>query len=149
MKKTIFSVVLALVLGSIALVYYVFNKPHRDVDSEKPSIRLSSADLFTNYSEKEKVSDSLYLNKVIEVNGKIGDITQDQKGEHVLVLEGDGMFGVVCSMNELDAENKKKVSTLKVGDKVTLKGICNGFDSDVKLNKCVVLEVANDKSQSI
>lgn len=149
MKKIIYSVVLLLVLAVIGIVYFIFNKPHRDVDSEKPSIQISAADLFANYSEKEKVSDSLYLNKVIEVNGKIGEITQDQKGERMLVLEGDGMFGVVCSMDELDRGNKKKVEALKVGDKVTLKGICNGFDSDVKLNKCVLLEVANDNPQSI
>lgn len=144
MKRKIYSLLLVLVLVIAGIVYYIFNKPHRNVESEKTSVRIMATDLFDRYSENEKLSDSLYLNEIVEVDGVILDVLKDQKGERMLVLEGGEMFGVVCSMDEKEAENKSRVDGLKPGAQVVLKGICTGFDSDVKLNKCVVVKEAEE-----
>ena len=139
MKKTILMMIIGVLFLGAGIVYYLYNKPHRNVESEEADILISSVQLFQNYSENEKKADSLYLNRVVRVNGLIRGIEQDQKGERVLILEAeDDIFGVVCSIDETNVENRKKSQALKAGDSVMLKGICTGFAEDVKLNKCVL-----------
>jgi hypothetical protein len=138
MKKLIILFIGAVLLTGAGIAYYLYNKPCRNVEEEGPAVRISAIQLFNDYSENEKKGDSLYLNKVVEINGQVSEIEKDQKGETVLILkEDDDIFGVACSIDESDPENKKKSEMLKTGDTVILKGICTGFADEVKLNKCV------------
>src|SRR5687768_3224809 len=121
MKRTIYTLVLVFILIICAIVFYVYYKPHRNVETEKPNVVVDGTDLFNKYSENEKLADSLYLNKLIEVKGEVGEIIKDQKGERVMVLKGDGNFGVVCSIDESDLDNRKKAASVKVGDIITVK----------------------------
>jgi hypothetical protein len=150
MKRTIYTLVLVFILIVAGVVFYIYYKPHRNVESEKPNVTVNSTDLFNIYTDNEKLADSLYLNEIIEVKGVVGEIIKDQKGERVMVLKGEEeIFGVVCSIDESDLDNRRKAASVKVGDIITVKGICSGFDSDVKLNKCVIVEIGNNKPTSI
>lgn len=150
MKRTIYTLVLIIILIVAGTVFYVYYKPHRNVESEKPMIVVDGNDLFKKYTENEKLADSLYLNKLIQVKGEVGEIIKDQKGERVIVLKGEtDIFGVVCSIDESDLDNRRKAASVKVGDVITVKGICSGFDSDVKLNNCVIVEIGSNQPTSI
>jgi hypothetical protein len=64
----------------------------------------------------------------------------------LILKEDDDMFGVVCTMDESISENRKQTESLKIGDHVVLKGICTGFDMEVKLNKCIM--ISGEKKQA-
>lgn len=141
MKRTFFTLLLVGILIAIGTIYYLYNKPSENIVSEKPEVTVNAMELFNNYS------DSLYLNKVVQVEGEINEIDVDQKGEKMLILkEDDDMFGVVCTMDESNTENRKQTESLKIGDRVVLKGICTGFDMEVKLNKCIMITVGKKQA---
>jgi len=136
MKRTFFTLILVGILIVVGITYYLYTIPAENIASEKPTVTVKAIDLFNNYS------DSLYLNKVVQVEGEINEIDVDQKGDKMLILkEDDDMFGVVCTMDEANGDNQKQLESLKIGDHVVVKGLCTGFDMEVKLNKCIMIHV--------
>ncbi|QHT66326.1 hypothetical protein GXP67_06470 [Rhodocytophaga rosea] len=129
-----------ILIGILAawLVYSkVYNKPHRQITGEQAAYAVKSVALFGAYETDENRADSLYLNKVLQVEGKVEKIFQNEKGELTLVLTGNEMFGISCTM--ADSE-KEKLQHIKPGGEAKLKGLCNGMLMDVVLVKCVLVE---------
>jgi len=133
MKKSIVIVVLILCLSAAWVIYRMYNKPHRDPLAEA-SIKISATELFQNYENDETTANGHYLDKVLEVSGKIAEITTNQELIPIVVLETDNpMFGVRCTM-------ENPIVNAQVGDSVTIKGICTGYLSDVIITRSVFAE---------
>jgi len=133
MKKSIFIIVLILGLSAVWIIYRMYNKPHRDALTET-SIQVSASDLFRNYESNETEANELYLDKVVEVTGRIAEITTNQELIPIVVFETDNpMFGVRCTM-------ENQIINASPGDSVTIKGICTGYLSDVIITKSVFVE---------
>ena len=132
MKKYII-IIGALILVVAGVAYRMYNKPHRDPASET-AIEINAAELFRAYENNESGANTLYLDKVLAVSGKVAEISTNQEMMPVVILETENpMFGVSCTM-----ENPK--ITLQAGDVVTIKGICTGYLSDVILIKGTLVE---------
>jgi hypothetical protein len=118
--------VVGLIVG-VSAVYYVFHMPHRNVEGEKPAFTVSAADLFNEFNTDETASTAKYANQVIEVSGDVVEITKE--GYQVSLVLNDETEGVNCSLDSVSVvENKEIIDNLKNGDKVTIKGKCDGFD---------------------
>ncbi|MDZ7649464.1 MAG: hypothetical protein U5K54_21195 [Cytophagales bacterium] len=116
--------------------YYIYNKPHRDPSSEI-SIKISSEELFNSYEANEAEANRLYLDKVVEVSGKIVEITFNQDQIPIIVLEtADNFFGVRCTMKNLPLHSV-------VGETITVTGICTGYLSDVIITNAIVNKKLN------
>ncbi|MFL5727840.1 MAG: OB-fold protein [Cytophagaceae bacterium] len=145
MRKAIYIGLLLVILVAGGAVYYVFNKPHRDVAGEEPAFSLSSDQLLAEYDKDTAVANKQYLDKVIQLQGKISEVITDQRGGTVIVLnDGKSTFGITCTMS---VNSKDAASKLKKGEVVSLKGICTGgiLDPDfggvaVTMNKCELVE---------
>jgi hypothetical protein len=145
MKKAIFTGLLVLIVIIGAAVYYVFNKPHRSVADEEPAFSLTSNQLLAEYDKDTASSNKKYLDKVIELKGKVSEVLIDQHGGVVIVLnDGKSMFGITCTISENSKEAGKKYQK---GKEIRLKGICTGGSVDpdfggavVTMNKCEILE---------
>lgn len=132
MKKYII-VIAVLIVVAAGIAYRMYNKPHRDPASET-ALEISATELFRAYENDEAAANTLYLDKVLAVGGKVAEITTNHDGMPVIILETESpMFGVSCTM-----ENPKM--TLQAGDVVTIKGICTGYLSDVVLIKGTLVE---------
>ncbi len=132
MKKIFIGTLLLLSIAGV-VAYLVYNKPHRDPATEK-SIKVSSIELFKAFENNEMEANKLYLDKVLEVNGKITEVTTNQNGIPVVALETeDVLFGVRCTM-------KNAEQNAKVGEDVTIKGICTGYLSDVIITNAIKVE---------
>jgi hypothetical protein len=130
-KHNIIPGLILLVFGLLAIWWYFWEKPRRDVKNEA-SLVISAGDLFKAYSDDEQKANALYLDKVIEVTGKVSEVKNNQQGQQVVVLETtDPIFGVSCTLKTADP-------ALKSGGTTTLKGFCSGFTSDVVLRECVI-----------
>lgn len=134
MKKVIYFIGLLIVL-IIGVYYYTFvysKNHHRDAQSET-SIMISADSLTTAYQNNEQVANKLYLNKAVEVTGAILSINQDQAGHTTLLIGKPDAFSNV-SVTLMDGNKIKQ----KVGDNITIKGVCTGSLSDVIINEGVI-----------
>lgn len=144
MKKGLKIILIIAAIGlvtGISTVYYVFNKPHRDVENEAPSYTMEPKVLHDEFSNDEEASYRKYVDKVIQVTGEIAELSID--GDQVSVVLNDEMEGVSCALDILAIDtNRSVINALKIGDKITLKGKCDGFDMimGVVLTRCFIIK---------
>ncbi|OJV50442.1 MAG: hypothetical protein BGO31_13835 [Bacteroidetes bacterium 43-16] len=131
MMKKIALVLLVIVLLGGAVAYYLFNKKPAQVEDIKSEAITASA-LVKAFEANEAEANKTYLNKVLDVSGVVQELSQNQDGQMVLVLAADDnpLSGVQCTMREAIAQ-------VKVGDRLTIKGFCNGFVMTVILSDCI------------
>ena len=143
MKKIIKKLLILAFVGLIiaaGIVYYVFNKPHRNIEDEKPMFKMEAQVLFTEYSENEVAGNMKFGDKTIEVSGKIIEITKTE--DEVSIVLNDEMESVNCALSlDMIIKNKIIVQNIKIGDNITLKGKCDGFDMimGVVLTECYII----------
>lgn len=135
MKKVIGVLLLIALIGGV-VAYKMYNKPHRDIDAEPAAASLTAGELFTNYEESEDKSDTLYLDKVIEVTGTISELSENGAGNLTLLLADDGAMGGVSATCDSTVTN----TGLEVGQTVKIKGRCTGLNMfDVEMSNCFIV----------
>ena len=136
-----------LIIASVGLVtglstvYYIFNMPHRDVENEQPSFVMQAAILYSDYNNNEEVSNTKYGDKVIQVTGEIAELSIE--GYQISITLNDEMEGVNCALDSITiVKNRTFINNLNLGDEITLKGKCDGFDMimGVVLTRCFIIE---------
>jgi hypothetical protein len=138
MRKWVKIVLVIIVLGLIgasAVVYYVYNKPHRDVSKEK-GVQLSAQNLYDAFRTNETEANKLYLDKAIELTGEVGNVSTNQDGKVVVDFKtNDPLVVINCTF-------KENPGNLQPGQTITFKGICTGFipDANVVINEGVLVK---------
>ncbi|MBX7050818.1 MAG: OB-fold putative lipoprotein [Flavobacteriales bacterium] len=138
MSKTKIILIILLIMGLIGggTVIYLFNKPHRTAEDEKPFAVVSANDLFVEFSTNESAAFEKYRDKVIQVNGVVEEVKTDASGNTDIVLTTEDILGkVICTLKQ-----GEKAESINTGMTVDLKGICNGYLSDVLLNQGVLVK---------
>jgi Tfp pilus assembly protein PilV len=131
MKKIIISILLIIVVVAGIVGYVLYNKKHRSVASEQ-AIAINATELFRAYEKNEEESNKKYLDKVIEVKGTILSIDKNEENKDVVTLDsGDVLFGIKATIEDT-------MTNYRVGDLISVKGICTGYLSDVVLVHCVI-----------
>lgn len=131
-KKRIILLCLAVVIVAIATAAaMIWNKPHKKAEDEA-GIPVAAAALFHEFSTGEQTANAKYLNKVLEVSGTVTEVSKNQDGKTVVILQADDpLGGVQCTMRE-DGVALSKDQQVKV------KGFCNGYTMVVLLSDCVL-----------
>ena len=124
--KNILLVLVLLGAAGAGAGYYLWNKPHRNVDTAKADFSVEATDLFTQYPSDETAANPKYLDKIITVSG----VTSEGGSVKVQLVGGSEMGGVSC---EMETGSTFSPAT---GRRVCLKGICTGYLMDVVLNRC-------------
>lgn len=126
-------------ITGFSLFLYVFHKPQRNLANEKPAFIVEPKALYSDFNSDEKASNAKYGDKAIQLKGEIVDLSLKDNGATIVLA--DPMAGVSCSFDSITvSENKDSFAKLKVGDQVTVKGKCDGFDMimGVVLTRCVL-----------
>lgn len=126
-KKIALGIASLLLMASagIYLYYGVVFKEARNIESETPDLNVSAAKLFSDYNTSPEKADLKYLNKTIQITGKIIKET-----DSVIQLENN----IFCLFI-------KKTKTPIINNTVTIKGKCIGYDElfqEVKLDQCTI-----------
>ena len=130
-KKALLFTFLGVMIAIAAAIAIIWNKPHETVDDQTGQ-KISAAALADAFGQNEQNANAAYLNKVIEVTGRIAETSKNQDGKGVVVLEAsDPLSGVQCTM--------KDDGNYEVGKPITIKGFCNGYTTVVLLSDCVVV----------
>lgn len=131
-------IIIALFIGLVAaggIFYFVYNKPHRDVASEKPEYVLTADELFDEYEADEVAANTKFLDKTVEVTGTISELGTNDAGQSFVILTAENaMIGGVS------ATFGNEQAGLEEGLKVSLKCRCTGKLMDVVLINCTQIE---------
>lgn len=131
--KRIFIFLVLGILVAAGIGYFLYNKPHRDVASEKPEYVLSADQLFDEYEADEVAANNKFLDKTVEVSGTIGEIgTNDADQTFVILTAENAMIGGVS------ATFSEKPETVAEGQQVSVKCRCTGKLMDVVLINCAL-----------
>lgn len=149
MKKIINLVVIVVVAGIViagAIGFYMFNMPHRDVQSIKADFSLNSSEIVAEYLANAETANNKYLaadgeSKVLEITGTVNKISENFDGQKVVLLKADSdKAGVSATFTPETNANAEK---LQVGQSVIIKGVIRSgaaYDSDLELYENVILE---------
>ena len=134
-KNKIIIIIAIIAAIAFSAYYYIFvysSNNHRQVQSEI-GIVITSDSLVAKYQADENLANSLYLNKAVVVTGNLLSIDKNQEGKTTLVLgRADSFSNVSVTMISTAP------ITQKVGESITIKGLCTGALSDVVITDGVV-----------
>ena len=132
------------IAGAIGL--YMFNMPHRDVQSAKADFSLNSSGIVAEYLSDANAANSKYLaddgeSKVLKITGTVNKISENFDGQKVVLLKAESdKAGVSATFTP---ETNKNAEKLQLGERVTLKGVIRSgaaYDTDLELYENVILE---------
>ena len=127
MKKVIVFLIVLGVIGA-GFGYYMYNKPVASLEKKKADVQVTAAQLIADYEANEQAANDKYLGKVVEVSGKITDITSEEGKLKIHIETPSPMSLVICEM-----EDATTPGSIKAGDEAKIKGMCSGYLSDVIL----------------
>lgn len=136
MKKYIIGAILVLVLGGGWYIYREYTRKPLNAGQMDADFSASAKDLQAEFDDEDAALKK-YQNKVIEVSGTVSDISTNEKSTDISLETNDPMTAVTI---QVLPEEKEKAKKYKAGDKITVKGICNGKLSDIELNKGVIIQ---------
>lgn len=136
--KRILLIALALVAVGAATAYFIWNKPHKNMEAAKADVAISAAQLLQEFNTDEQTANAKYLDKTIAVTGQVKELIVEGEDVKVNLETGnaDG-FGVLCELDPLSQHKRKEFSA---GETVTMKGLCTGLNFDVQLVRCVEIK---------
>lgn len=135
LRKIIAFIILLFVFVAFFLAYKFANKSHVDISKTSAEITINASVLFDEFLNDEISANNKYLDKIIQVNGKIIS-NKNFEGKGVIELESNNDFGsVLCHFSP---KSSKKIQQFKIRQNVEIKGICTGFLMDVILVKCEI-----------
>lgn len=154
-KKKIIKIGLILLVSGVVIggsvVLYMFNMPHRDVQSAKTDLSISANDLVNEFLTDAAKANDKYLDeegesKILEVTGIISSIGEDFNGNKEILLKSpDGKAGVSCAFTP---ETNAKSDGLTIGQTVTIKGVIQSgaaFDADLEMYENVIMDKCDIK----
>lgn len=142
-KKKLLTVVTILLvvfgLGGV-YAYQEFNRKTASTFDLTPEFNLSATAIIGEFEKDSKLSNTKYLNKVIEVSGNIKTI-ENQTGFTIVLGDSANATSIRCSMDS----SFNAGTTYKNGQAITIKGIYTGFNaddlgigSDIIINKSII-----------
>ena len=133
-KVALFLVIFAALAAILAALYF-YNLRSTDMAKARPDFIISASDLQKAFQDDETKASLTYINKVIEVTGKISSVKPADNGVLSISLATDSdLSSVICTFPAI-----KDPSVFRTGSEITLRGECSGFLMDVLLNNCALI----------
>ena len=131
MKKLLIALIILVIIAA-GFGYYMYNKPLSSTSSMSTEFTMQAGELLEEFENDEEKANASYLDKVIEITGKIQKV-ESKNGTTSIYLDSDNPLSSVIF--QLEEPN----STILEGQLITLKGICTGYLMDVVLVRAVKL----------
>ena len=125
-KKAIFAIIIVAIIG-IGIGIYLYNMPQKNFASSKADFTLTAKELFDEFVKSEQAANAKYVtgNKTIQISGTIKELPESPDTAAIVLIDVQNPDGdISCT---LIPEDSKKVKTLKVGNLITVKGQCTGY----------------------
>ena len=143
LKKSV--ILFIILLFGLFLLRYVTvvtqEKPNENSLTTKAELHVTSEDLVTSFLSNEELANATYVEKTIEVEGIVKEVTF-LNNRYTVLLQGSGEY--MCIMCDMKEDQIAQVQTLTKGNSVVLKGICKGFLMDAILLNCVLVKKTDE-----
>ena len=126
----------SVILVTSVIFIMVYYKPHRSVKREEAAYRLTVKQLVDSFSNDETRANNLYAGRVVEVEGRLKEMILNDSTLILLMGDSAQTTGVSCYLNR---DQKQKYTSLRRGENVRVKGICNGMLLDIVMDKCILV----------
>ena len=81
-------------------------------------------------------ANSKYINRVLEVTGKVKEVNSDWEGKFSVVIDaGNPTYAVICHLAKSEITHAKKIQK---DDEISLHGTCKGMTTDVIMEDCTI-----------
>ena len=126
--------------------FYMFNKPHRDVQSANADYTLTASEIVLEYLTNKDAANKKYLaadgeSKILEVTGVVNKISEDFNGQKVVLLKGEqDKAGTSATFT---SETNSNLNETQVGQTITIKGVIRSgasYDEDLEMYEHVIIE---------
>jgi hypothetical protein len=133
-KKVLYGVI---VIGLAGALYglYLFYKAPESTHDQKTDFTLTASKLAEEYDADELMANEKYLDKILEVSGKVIEIQIEDSNPTITLETGNPLSNVTASFYP---DEVPKLSNIRVGDEILIKGKCTGKLMDVVLNYCIL-----------
>jgi hypothetical protein len=137
-RNKIIRYLLLLVLAGVVIGggigYYIYNKPHRDIEHAMPDYILTADELTAAYAD-EAEGNKKFLNNVVLLVGEIEDLSRDAGGNiNVLFSTPDGEIDAsLDDRYQQDEDYVKVASQIESGKNIQLQCYCSGAIKDTML----------------
>jgi hypothetical protein len=125
-KFKLVAILLVVIIIGLFSYNYVMTSGGRDLEKETSEFSVSATAIFGDFSANAEMATKKYLNKAVEITGKVTNIT-----ENVITLDGK----VSCQF-----EASEKVN---LDSQVKIKGRVTGYDDlleELKLDQCLIVK---------
>lgn len=128
------------------IVFYLFNMPHRDIQSTKTDFEITATSLVEEYLSHPETANNKYLDtegesKILEVSGQVATIERDFNDQIVILLKSANQeAGVSCTFLTTVGPIDQK---LAIGQNIKVKGVIRSgasYDSDLGFFEPVIME---------
>jgi hypothetical protein len=128
MAKKLKIILLFVVLIIIGLLCYnhILTGGARDLEKETSEFNVSANNIFGEFSNNSQIATTKYLNKAVEINGKVTNVT-----DNVITLDGK----VSCQLQVL--------KQVVLNSQIKIKGRVTGYDDlfeELKLDQCLIVK---------
>ena len=133
-----------LIAGGIGL--YMFNMPHRDVQSADADYTLTASEIVSEYFTDNEAANKKYLaadgdSKILEITGVVSKISEDFSGQKVVLLKGEQVKAGVSAT--FTSETNSSLGDVQVDQTITIKGVIRSgasYDEDLEMYEHVIIE---------
>ncbi len=125
-KFKIVAILLVVLIIGLFSYNYVMTSGGRDLEKETSEFSVSATAIFGDFSANAEMATKKYLNKAVEITGKVTNIT-----ENVITLDGK----VSCQLQVSEQIN--------LDSQVKIKGRVTGYDDlleELKLDQCLIVK---------
>ncbi|MCB0708519.1 MAG: hypothetical protein KDC15_03920 [Chitinophagaceae bacterium] len=140
-KKWLFTLLIILLVGA-AIVWYLFTLKHDDTATVKAQFTVEAVPFLKEFENDMNLANKKYADKMIAVNGTIAEIEMADTTANIKMSDTTNGAYIIFAFQQQHLPDAK---TLKVGDKVSIKGVCsNGAFSSiletnyVTFNRCAI-----------
>lgn len=114
--------------------YYMFNKKVPGLENLEADYSLTANELFDAFDQNEPEALLKYENKILSVTGTVSSVKHGEVSSNIILHADNAMAGGInCSFND-------RMNMVEKGQKIIIKGRCQGFLLDVILNNSVINE---------
>lgn len=145
--KTTIAKIISVVLGVlVAVVLIYFTVMYVKNQSTESSIFSVTADeLINSFKGDERNANQQYLNKVIQVHGKLSNIGMLENNQVEITLMGNRYGSILCTLNPEKLFGM--LDSIEMNAEILIEGNCIGFLNDVYLNNCTVFNSTKSKQR--
>ena len=112
---SILRILTPLFIIGFTIIYFTYNKPHKDFNKAPSQFTIESKKLISFYQNNSEDANTKYLDKIILITGTITDLE-----ENIIILDN----GIVCTLDP----SQKIDDQIYMGSKISIKGRCIGYD---------------------